>query len=218
MIDSQNHQHPSRSNSSFSTSRVSPQNSAAVPAQVPAPQVPRGKPSRSSTSSSAKFRVWKACTINVRTAKCDQKLTEICQTLKSAKIDIAALQEVRRTGKDSLIVDGYVIHWSGMARKAERGVGIAVKNDDTIQIDQVTCIDERIMHADIRIEGFSVKVVSAYGPTEAGKEWEKSKFWANLSKIEVKKGQQLLILGDLNATTTLSLGHTQSQTHTQTHT
>ena len=73
------------------------------------------------------------------------------------------------------------------------------------------------MTADITISGLSIKIVAAYGPTEARSDGLKAQFWRDLHKaIKVDKRQQLLLMGDLNSTTTLTSRPQPTHFHGQT--
>ena len=59
------------------------------------------------------------------------------------------------------------------------------------------------MTVELIIFGFSVKIISAYAPTELAKDSAKIKFYRELKKIKrANPDQKLLYLGDFNATTT----------------
>ena len=117
-----------------------------------------------------------------------------------------AFSEFRRLGVGSCMVEAgeneYEVHWSGFKRKREYGVGIAIKVQPGIEIGEIKAINERLMTAAVEIFGLSMKLISAYAPTEPGKESAKMKFYQNLKKIKPDHpDQKLVYLGDFNATT-----------------
>jgi len=117
-----------------------------------------------------------------------------------------AFSEFRRLGVGSCMVEAgkneYEVHWSGFKRKREYGVGIAIKVQPGIEIGEIKAINERLMTAAVEIFGLSMKIISAYAPTEPGKESAKMKFYQNLKKIKPDHpDQKLVYLGDFNATT-----------------
>ena len=61
------------------------------------------------------------------------------------------------------------------------------------------------MTAELKIAGLNVKIVACYGPTEKRSESLKNDFWRELNKAKtVQAKQQLLVMGDLNAQTSLT--------------
>lgn len=101
------------------------------------------------------------------------------------------------------ITNKYEFYWTGFKRKREYGVGIAIRQIPGIEVGEVTYISERMMTVELIIFGFSVKIISAYAPTELAKDSAKIKFYRELKKIKrTNPDQKLLYLGDFNATTT----------------
>lgn len=146
--------------------------------------------------------------------KHEDRLDGILELLNRKNIDILAIQEFKRRGKDSSKVtnpDGTIwdIYWSGFERKREQGVAIAVKRSKQIEIMQINQVNPRIMWVEVKIRGMKIRVYSVYVPTncpaQSGNEAARSEFWRQLkneSKSDDKKLQHLF-LGDFNATTTL---------------
>ena len=67
------------------------------------------------------------------------------------------------------------------------------------------------MALNAQIKGFKIRIVSAYAPTECdGSTGQKDNFYRQLKKACVKqsKHQKLIINGDFNATTAVSLYQT----------
>ena len=63
------------------------------------------------------------------------------------------------------------------------------------------------MAMNLKIYGFSLRIVNVYSPTEAnGTENQKQLYYTSLNKATVKteKHQQILVTGDFNATTTVA--------------
>ena len=63
------------------------------------------------------------------------------------------------------------------------------------------------MSIDVKIHGFNIKIVNGYAPTEAdGTDQQKLLFYSTLNKALVKtqKKQKLIVVGDFNATTSIS--------------
>ena len=164
--------------------------------------------SNSPDSSKSSLFHWKAGSINVRTMHDDVKTSIVMGELKRARIDIAALQEVRRSGTDNALIGDYRLYWCGYKRTVkgenrQAGVALAIRNIPQIKVESVESVGPRLITADLIIGGMKIKVVSAYGPTEMEKSLSyKDDFWRNLKKHTVtSKRQQLLLLGDFNSTT-----------------
>ena len=101
----------------------------------------------------------------------------------------------------------YEFHWCGTKKRREAGVGILVKVDKQIQITDPDYQDPRIMAFDLLMYGFSLRVVNVYAPTETGgTKSEKDNFYRKMNKacLMKNKKQKLLVLGDLNATTSIA--------------
>ena len=63
------------------------------------------------------------------------------------------------------------------------------------------------MAIDLKVNGFNIRVVNGYAPTEAdGTEQQKLIFYSNLNKaiIKTQKKQKVIVAGDFNATTSIS--------------
>ena len=77
------------------------------------------------------------CTIpqNTRGLKSDEKIQELCTTIKSRNIFAACLQETWRTGVSTLEHDNCIIYSSGLdpnlvkSRRGEQGVGILLSKN-----------------------------------------------------------------------------------------
>ena len=151
--------------------------------------------------------MWKAGNINVRTALDDLDLIHFISNFQKANLDIVTLTEFRRKNSGSLQKNGYDIYWSGpkTAGRSEHGVAIAIRCSKFIQVHSIEPISSRLMSAEITISGTNIKIVAAYGPTEKRSDSLKDEFWRQLKKaVEVGKKQKLLLMGDLNAQTTLT--------------
>ena len=79
--------------------------------------------------------------------------------------------------------------------------------DPNIEISSPNVNDARVMGIDLKINGFNIRVVNAYAPTEAnGTESQKQNFYSLLKKATEKtqKHQKLIVVGDFNATTNIT--------------
>ena len=130
---------------------------------------------------------------------------------KSADLSICALQEVRRLNKGLATISSTVndltnkfeVHRSGNVRKRIHGVGIVIKVDLNIEVNEVIFVNSRIIVADVIIYGCSLKVISCYAPTEDDSKTSKDSFYNCLRKLLVNtnKNRKVICLGDFNATT-----------------
>ena len=88
-------------------------------------------------------------TINVRTCKDDEKLERVVQEVHKAKIEICALQEVRRLNQGSATVKcdnaKYEIHWSGNSLERHHGVGFIIKIDPNVELINVEYLNARVI-------------------------------------------------------------------------
>ncbi|XP_066925162.1 uncharacterized protein [Clytia hemisphaerica] len=127
------------------------------------------------------FHNWKLGTINVRTAREDEKLEKVFKEIRKANLSICGLQEVRRKNGLALIElnelnEKYEVYWSGYATKRIHGVGIAIKVD-----------------------------LNCYAPTEESTTPCKDIFYASLRKqLNTDNNRKIICIGDFNATTSAS--------------
>ena len=165
------------------------------------------------------YQNWKIASINVRTGdEKGQKIQIIANEANRAGIDILGIQELRygSVGNEVIEVgnDSFEFHYAGYEDGSENsgqaGVGFLIRRCRYIEIGAVECstvMQARILAVSVKIKGYSVKVVTGYSPTDTPKyDSAKNIFWNELnkmSKLETKK-QQILVIGDLNATTELS--------------
>ena len=164
---------------------------------------------------SNKFFDWKFGTVNIRSGKQKDegaKIYSIAKTINNTKLIFCCIQEVKYRNSGHKVIkldtgDEYEFHWCGAKKRREAGVGILIKVDKRIEVQNPDYEDPRIMAINLKIYGFCLRVVNAYAPTETGgSKSEKDTFYRNLSKAcNIKeRNRKLLVLGDLNATTSLA--------------
>ena len=91
------------------------------------------------------FHQWRIGTINIRTGSDDQKLENVIHEIAKARLSVCCLQEVRRLNNDSVIItekhnnteQKFEVYWSGHSSKRHHGVGIAIKLDPCIEIQEI---------------------------------------------------------------------------------
>ena len=95
-----------------------------------------------------------------------------------------------------------------MKKKREAGVGLLIKNTKDIYIDGPTYQDPRMMCFNLKLYGFSIRLVNGYAPTETGgSSNQKDEFYRSIRKLceKTEKHQKLIVIGDFNATTAIAL-------------
>lgn len=161
------------------------------------------------------YRLWRFGTINVQTLREDSKAYEVTKAIHDANIEIVGLQEVKRLEYGETVIkiadDTYRLFWQGHKEKRHAGVGLIIKVCKYIEIEDVEAISPRIIIARLKIHNLHYKFVVTYAPTEDKSHSAKNKFYHELLnhavKDEDKKHQKLIIMGDMNATTTMTNKH-----------
>ena len=91
-------------------------------------------------------RSLRVCAWNVLSKRGDDHLSLLSSELKHLDIGIAALSEVRRPDYGEIMAGGYNYYWSGCSDGYyAQGVAVAVSNQLTPMIIEVTLVNERIM-------------------------------------------------------------------------
>ena len=125
---------------------------------------------------------------------------------------VCCMQEVRyrKSGSKTIRLssgDIYSFYWCGMKKRREYGVGILIKEDDKVKFTEPDVNDPRIIALNIEVNGFKIRLVNAYAPTETASDSQKNTFYRALIKGCAARTihKKLIIAGDLNATTSTSL-------------
>jgi len=105
--------------------------------------------------------------------------------------------------------ENFKFYWCGKKKRRDLGVAVLIKDDPCIIFDEPDVTDPRIMALNITVYGFKIRLVNAYSPTEEGNENQKNTFYRNLEKAckTESKHRKLIIAGDFNATTSISMKH-----------
>ena len=162
------------------------------------------------------FLTWSFGTINIRSGKETgegSKLYMVAKEAARANLLICCLQEVRyRNSGQKLITlnsgEKYVFIWCGQKKRRDAGVGILIRDCPWITFDEPDFTNPRLMAMNIQVRGFKIRMVNVYSPTNCdGSENEKDTFYRMLKKSCNKqdKQQKLVVVGDFNATTAVSL-------------
>ena len=107
--------------------------------------------------------------------------------------------------------ESYTFFWCGQKKRRDAGVGVLIKKDKGVTFDDPDFANPRIMAINIYIRGFKLRVVTAYAPTNCDvNDNKKDTFYRDLKKACTKQHQhqKILVNGDFNATTAVSLQQT----------
>ena len=161
------------------------------------------------------FYDWCFGTVNIRSGKEKDegaKIYTVVEAINKTKLSFCCLQEVkyRNSGKKIITLntgEQYEYHWCGKKKRREAGVGIIIKVDKQIEVPDPDFQEPRIMALNLKVYGFNIRVVNVYAPTESGgSQNEKDIFYRAVNKActTAEKRQKLIVLGDLNAKTSLA--------------
>ena len=154
------------------------------------------------------FYSWRIGTINIHTGKDDQKIERVIHEIVKAKLSVCCMQEVRRLNNNSVIITNkqndtdnkYELYWSGHSTKRQHGVGIAIKVEKGIVIEEVIPVSARIIVANISLHECSLRIICSYAPTEVDSDSSKNVFYNRVNKqFECENTRKVICLGDFNA-------------------
>ena len=146
------------------------------------------------------YHAWKIGQINIQSCSDDIKLDFTLQECNRANLDVVCIQEVRRLNSGSVNHLGYNFFWNGLKRCKRHGVGIAIKECSYITIESILNHNERMMAADITVQGCKIRIVSCYAPTLQTAFSTKQAFYRDLTKIcQTEHNRKVIIEGDFNA-------------------
>jgi exonuclease III len=89
-------------------------------------------------------------------------------------------------------------------------VGVLIKRCKDIEFEDPDALDPRMMVLNLEIKGFKIRLVNVYAHINCdGQDNQKYIFYRSLKKACIKqhKHQKILVCGDFNATTSVSLKH-----------
>ena len=140
----------------------------------------------------------------------------IAKQVAKEKLLFCCLQEVRyrNSGKKIINLDSgesFIFFWFGQKKRRDAGVGIMIRKCNGLYFDEPDFTEPRIMGLNIHIRGFKLRVITAYAPTNCDESTHlKDSFYRQLRKACVKqhKHQKVIVCGDFNATTAVSLKQT----------
>ena len=161
------------------------------------------------------FYSWNFGSINIRTGdeKSEgSKMYMVTKNVASKNLLFCSLQEVRyRNNGDKIISldtgESYAFKWSGPKRRRDAGVGVLIKKCDEVSCEDPDIMNPRLIAMNLKVCGFNIRLVNAYAPTDSdSSESKKDEFYRLLRKACItQKNQKLIVTGDFNATTSVSL-------------
>ena len=142
------------------------------------------------------FASWNILAFNPR-----EYSDHICYMLRALDVDIAALQETRWLGSDSLDEEHYTFSWKGTEENQRHGVGFAVKKKYNDKIESVGEGSERLLVRRIQTTDGPVILISAYVPTEGSPSEDKDQFYEQLDDLmnTIRTHEHVILMGDFNA-------------------
>ena len=136
----------------------------------------------------------------------------VTKEIARAGLTFCCLQEVRyrNSGRKSICLDSgekYEFLWCGKKKRRDAGVGLIIKVDKEIIVNDPDISDPRLMAINLKIYGFNIRLINAYSPTNIdGSIQQKDDFYRNLRKATCKKEkhEKIIIAGDFNAQTAIA--------------
>ena len=90
---------------------------------------------------------------------------------------------------------------------------LVIKNHLKLTINGITEVNDRVMTANITIQGYAIKLIVVYAPTNTPKDNMKTRIYRGLAKnCATERHQKRIAAGDLNASTQLRDKHNSFQT------
>lgn len=126
----------------------------------------------------------------------------VFDTVKSYKIQLLALQEVRWPNKEGLTKGNITLFYSGTDNGArENGVGIIIHDYLLQHVKVFEPVNDRIYYITLKGKYFDITVISCYGPTEEKEDEKKDKFYEELEEVydRIPRDNIKIFLCDCNA-------------------
>ena len=152
---------------------------------------------KSGTSGTDYFRVgsW-----NVRSLR--HKELEVIEEMKKYRLEVLGLSETHLRGCGEREIGESVMIYSGVSEgRVKGGVAVIISGESRRYVKERMCVNERLMKIRLRVNQEWVTFIQAYAPTEDSEEGVKDSFYYSLEELvtKVPKGDQLVLMGDLNA-------------------
>ena len=138
-----------------------------------------------------------------RTGQRDCHLPQSSAELNRLGVSVAALSEVTRPRSEWVSGGGYTFYWSGRLQGNLEGEAVVVADRLVPIITEVTPVNERIMRLRITNILGVISLVSVYAPIGMSEFSVKGALYTQLQIVmdSCAKGDTLIVLGDINATT-----------------
>ena len=138
---------------------------------------------------------------NVRSLR--HKELEVTEEMKKYRLGVLGLSETHLRGCGKREIGESVMIYSGVSEgKVEGGVAVILSGESRWCLRERMCVHERLLKIRLRVGQLWVTFIQAYAPTEDSEEGAKDAFYHSLETLisRVPKGDQLFLMGDLNAT------------------
>lgn len=139
-------------------------------------------------------------TLNTRSLKSKESLTELEQALSNINWDILGISDVRRSKENIEEHKEYIIYYKNEI-PGIYGVGFLVKKYLKNNIIEFKGVSDRIAVLNILLPGHKhpTSIVQVYAPTEVAKKEIKNSFYENLNETMESLHNTTIVMGDFNS-------------------
>ncbi|CAG4952076.1 unnamed protein product [Parnassius apollo] len=139
-------------------------------------------------------------TYNARTLRTDEKILELKEEVDKLRWDIIGLSEVRREGKDTVILESGNLFYH-LDHLSQGGVGFIVHKSLVNNVVKFGSVSTRVAYLILRItKRYSLKVIQVYAPTLAHPDEEVEEMYEDISRaMHSSKTHYTVSMGDFNA-------------------
>lgn len=105
--------------------------------------------------------------------------------MEKHQIDICALSETKKKGKGSIIVEKYMLFYSGTdkSERANAGVGILIGKKLMNCVTDTQYINERIIMLTLSLKNGILNIISIYAPQTGRPKQERNTFYKDLQGL-----------------------------------
>ncbi|CAH2108658.1 unnamed protein product [Euphydryas editha] len=152
------------------------------------------------TKTNTKKRRLNIATLNTRSLKSRESLTELEQALNNINWDILGISDVRRSTENIEEHKEYILYYKNEI-PGIYGVGFLVKKYLKNNIIEFKGVSDRIAVLNIIFPGHEhpSSIVQVYAPTEVAKKEIKNSFYENLNKTMETLYNTIIVMGDFNS-------------------
>lgn len=129
------------------------------------------------------------------------KMMELISELKRYDISVAALQEIRWSGKGEIKKKDCTIIYSGEKKSGQKGVAFMIFGELKNKIIETKMISGRLAYLRIQAKPYNISLLNIYAPTENADKEDKDTFYEEMERAmdAIPKEDAVLLLGDFNA-------------------